>query len=667
MIPRSCLESSCWPFPYITRNGKIIKKSQEYKDPLKSKAKQANTGALKWYFPPTSGGASYGYNDSAQEHYRKNPLGNAIREIIQNSLDAVDERRGKPVRVNIYEMEVPTSEIGGKDLAAHISKALDRTRRDKNEEGIEFFENSLKVLKRGKIKVLAITDENTTGLINKKWQTLIHDEGTSNKGGVDVAGGSYGIGKNSPYKVSAIKTLCYSTRYLDKNRQEKFIARCKICSHYDPKSPDTELQHIGFGTKAKIIPNQRSRPTEGNDIFEEFRLKKCGSGIFIVGFDPGVKDWVKVAKETIAHNFFVAIHKKQLEIIINNTDHIDQDTLDSIFESGKKTEPTRHYYHIIRDDTEIEYVKEQFGEFTVQTIVDNEDLPNRVAYVNRRGMLITQEKKFKMNPFHMPIGRGWAKYAAVVMANDSKTDKKIRAMEPPDHQLIEYESIKDQNNRETIKKQLFEIREQIGKIISAKLSLNPDDNHIQLPELATVLPISGNPSGSNSGTSTKYVLKHRQIESKPGTPYIDSAGTDTDTGSGGGTGSDSGDGTGTGETPPSTTVSQNSSIFKQRIMRKDGKLYIAFTPNQNSKEPVHFAIRYAGEDPKRENTVPITSAKVISPPNLDANIQNNSVIISSKSGQRVVMTIDLSNDTSHTGYEIVEYLAENDSGKGNKK
>ena len=66
---------------------------------------------LKWTFPPTGGGIEHGFNDSAQEHFRNDAWKHTIRELIQNSLDAV-RNKGKPVEVEISVSDIPSSELG---------------------------------------------------------------------------------------------------------------------------------------------------------------------------------------------------------------------------------------------------------------------------------------------------------------------------------------------------------------------------------------------------------------------------------------------------------------------------------------------------------------------------------------------------------------------------
>lgn len=614
---------------------------------------------LQWYFPPTGGGVAYGFNDGGQEHFRANAWGHTIREIIQNSLDAADPRRNGPVIVKISEMIIPASEIGSRILKGHIKKALERTDEQRNNEGIKFYKHALKILNQNKISVLAITDTNTTGLTDEKWNALIYDEGTPSKDNMIAAGGSFGIGKNAPYLVSALRTMCYSTRYLGKGgRQEKFIARCKISAHLDPRSPFDELQHIGFGTKSqKIKENSRPSPTEGNNIYNVFRLDNSGSGIFIMGFDPRVKNWIEMAKESIVDNFFVAIHEKKLEIFINS-ESINHETIDNIFENNKKKEiATRHFYHIIRDNIKKYPIENKFGKFIVQVSANDEDLPNKIAYVNRRGMMITDQRTFKKNPFHTSFGRGWAKYAVVIMAQDDVTDSEIRKMEPPNHQSIEYERVNEPKARKVIKEQLKEIRNKVEDIIKKIVSDSNSEYDVYLSELADLLPIHDNHSGKDgheSETEIDYNLKHHPIIQKPSNPT--ERGTDLpdlppDSPNNGGNKKKH-------ASKKHTMYGKDTSILRRlRIVRNKNKLCVAFTPQQNDGEQIRFAIVPAGEEKRNEFRIPITSAQVTSLPNCNVRIDDNCIAMTPKHDKRVVIDLEIQQDQSYTGYEIVELIS----------
>lgn len=630
---------------------------------------------MEWCFPATNGGVSQGFKDSSQEFFRANAWQHTIREIIQNSLDAADEHKSEPVTVKLSEIMVSTSEIGGRDLASHMSKALERTKKDNDPQGIEFYKNALKVLEQDKIKALAITDRNTTGLVDEKWDTLVYNEGTTNKN-MGAAGGSFGIGKNAPYLVSSIKTVCYSTRYLQRKgtqgkasgRIEKFIARCKISSHENPKPPNEDLQHIGFGTREKIEKNKRPLPTLGKNIHDQFRLDDAGSGIFIMGFDPKTSDWIKYAKESIIHNFFVALHEKKLEIYINS-ECINYETLDVLFQSGKKKEPSRHYYHIIRDSDIKESIEGDIGKFIIKLSTGEEHLPNKVAYVNRRGMLVTDESAFKKNPFTF-VGNRWANYAAVVMAQDDKTDEKIREMEPPNHQAIEFERVNDQKKRRLIKDDLKNIQKQITDFVNRNISSNTGVNSIELPELADILTMPGKDKKNEPGHESKSIsLSHHEIiPSTPSNPTNNpgessEGGRDPRNGKSGEKKSDNGQSLlgNQGERDHNTTL-----LHQKRIIRNENKLHAAFTLQHDNEEPIHFKITPAGEERKNERTITINSIDVTSPSKSDVKKNGNHIIVTPKDNERVMLELETENVNEYTGYEIVEVLPTNKSTESRK-
>ena len=613
---------------------------------------------LKWMFPPTGGGVEQGFNDSGQEHFRADSWENAIREMIQNSLDAVRDR-SKPVTVDISTMDVPSSEIGADALARHMEKALEYTKRHDEIEGTRFYKDALKILDRSTIYTLAIKDANTTGLVGNNWDALIHREGTPNKRGMDAAGGSFGIGKNAPYLVSALKTVCYSTRYLDRGRQEAFIARCKISAHRDPNSPHDELQHIGFGTKVGVKRGYRAPPTTGKAIYGGFRLSETGSGVFIVGFDPQSNNWANKAKRSIAHNFFAAIHERKLQISIES-EQITHETLDELFEADRKAEPTRHYYHIMRDpDAKAHAVNGQFGNFTVQFSVGEAGSPNTMAYVNRRGMLVTDAKQSGKNPFHTTLGVGWASYAAVVRAADDKTDAKIRRMEPPTHRAIEHSRIRDPEERYTTRTQLGEIREQIAKMIDEEIRRGVDDE-LNLSELADIMPMDegeGTKKGHAQNTEAKE-LSHRELApTRPKGKRVEPTGGD-------GQGSDEAGGAGNGGggdgTPPTgggggaKNRPRDSSFGRIRVMRNRGKLRVSLTPKKDAGK-IRFIIKPAGEDQKRERVIRVAGAEIVSPREASIGVSGNSVAVGPTNGSRIVVDLAVGQDHGYTGYEIVEF------------
>ncbi len=597
---------------------------------------------LKWTFPPTGGGVAHGFNDSAQEHFRNDAWKHTIRELIQNSLDAV-RNKGQPVVVEISLIDVPSIELGALDLAKHVKEALKRAKKQGEKHGEKFYTDALKILKRKKIKTLAVKDANTTGLIDGKWSALVFSEGATDKGGMSAAGGSFGIGKSAPYLVSELKTVCYSTYYARPGREERFIARCKLIAHNDPQGRDGELQHIGFGTKGRVQRNKRPHPTRGQNIYSDFRLGGIGSGIFIAGFNPLSKDWLKVAEKSIAESFFEAIHTEKLSIKLDGQ-LITRDTLDEIFDQDPDNDSS-YYYHVIRGDPNVktEYIKTDLGEFTLKFYIGQDGMPNRIAYVNRRGMLVTDTRQRNKNPFHKAVGRGWAKYVAVVTASNDETDTKIREMEPPNHGTIEPGRIIDPVRRDEMEAALASIREKIATVIGDALRLSIQDQEINVSELAGIIPIDGdNSDGKDEESQNDEVeLKVRKLKAPtPGESYTEQKGPSKGRGS---TGKKRGK-------KREQKEERTGALNKIRIMRIDDKMRVAFTPTA-SMEDIRFLIRPAGEERMREHAITISKARALHS-NTSVRADGKTVIVSPQNTDRITMDLTVGKAKAYTGYEI---------------
>lgn len=603
---------------------------------------------LRWKFPSTDGGYLQGSHDSAQDIYRDRAWENAVREIIQNSLDAVKEK-DKPIVVQMQQIKIPASEIGAADLSRHMGMAAEYARQQRDDYGERLYKKALSLAKKKEIEALAIIDTNTTGLVEEKWNALVYQEGTSNKHGMGAAGGSFGIGKNAPYLVSDLKTVCYSTRYLKRGRQEHFIARCKISAHGDPDKPKHMLQPVGFGSKSKIIDGCQVQPTSGKDIYKDFRLDRPGSGIFILGFNPLHDKWVDKAKEAVACNFFSAIHDRKLRLQIQDTE-ITYETLDSIFESSASKERAYHYYRLIRDPAaKTEKVEGKIGRFVLYLKVGQDDHPSRLAYVNRRGMLVTDAKRFRDNPFYTSIGSGWAKYVAVVRAADDRTDESIRTMEPPTHSSIKFERILDPKDREQARQNLSEIRTKIEDIIRRAVESSLDSKETHLDELSEIMSTEDRANGADQDHGNGH-YPTRIIVSRPtgGKKPKPKGGTRSGNG-GGGSGEDR---------PPSHPGARDKSDFQQvRAIRRGTKLRVAFTPDSN--KPSRFVIMPAGEEPMSERALRLFGAKVVSPDGARVDLDGNKVVVRPKDGERMVVDLEVGDGLGYTGYELLEHDGEN--------
>ena len=605
---------------------------------------------VKWFFPPTRGGVSQGFNDSGKEFFTAGILEHVVREIIQNSLDAKNPKYpDRPVVVRMERIDLERTVINASDLAKHVKESLKCTIEQRSEKGTKFYREALKILKKAKIPVLRVIDESTTGLNGTKWDALVYKEGTPSKD-TAAAGGSYGIGKNAPYAASELGLVCYSTRYLDRHRTEKFIARCKLVAHGNPTNSDEELQHVGFGT-SNDFDGKHYPPIMADGMHEEFRLQKNGTGIFIIGFQG--RDWEKITRRSIACNFFAAIHDKNLVVQVGNT-HITNETLNG---EDFGDEKQKHYYDLYKNSDKPITISGEFGMFSLKISMGGDSMENRVAYVNRRGMLITAEKTFNKNPFSARIEIG--KYSAVVWATDDKSDIRVRAMEPPTHESIEYKRITDLDECQKTKRELQNIADKIRDHIKKKLNFDAFEQKTELTELADIIPFVSDPDKNNKtderNGKTSMLNEQIGVKKRPIKGNITSIGNEKD-GAGTGSGTDSGTVSGRSKSKNKKDKKRGTTANMKnvRLVRHGDALRVAFTPKTGANK---FSIRPAGEEDKEEDPIRITRVEDMRSSAESVNILDNVITVNADKDARVVLDVPLGQSLQYTGYSIVEYRA----------
>ena len=467
----------------------------------------------------------------------------------------------------------------------------------------------------------------------------MYKEGTSNKDQT-TAGGSFGIGKNAPYAASELSMVCYSTHYVQPHRIEKFIARCKLVAHYNPEDEDEELQHVGFGTSEELKKN-RYPPVMGDFIPDVFRLPNRGTGIFIFGFKIGRDtDWEKSARCTIASNFFAAIHDKKLEVVVGGV-KINNETLNvEDFGEGKE----KQYYDIYKNTEEPIRVSGKFGKLNLKIATGNDNMENRVAYINSRGMLITAEKSFKNNPFCARIEIG--KYVAIVCAADDETEKKIREMEPPTHKLINYKSV-GADDEKRIKNELDELNSKIVSHIKKILDIDDVDDSGNISELAEIIPFEAESNKDNN--DSKGSKKPGKIKVTTSTPTNNNTISDSEDGTDGhGPGKKSGGGHGK---KPRIKVATKTNMKNIRVTRHDENLRVAFDSITGINK---FVLCPAGEENLIESAITVKRITNVNGVN-EVGFKEGIITVNSDAGKRIILDIPLDNSLQYTGYSITEY------------
>lgn len=625
----------------------------------------------RWQFAPTGGGIIHGYNNAGAEHFKQDPIGKLVRETIQNSLDAHEDGLGA-VGVEIQRCDIPRESIGADSLKLHLQRAVERTRETAQAEGTRSYRKALNIIERPAIPCLSIIDCNTTGLQGRKWDSLVYEEGTPEKGNAGgVAGGSFGIGKNASYNVAELHTVIYSTRYTDgkRGRVERMTGRAQLVSHTAPESRDM-LQHIGFYT------NSNGQPFAGPEILAPFRLDEPGTGVWILGFMPGRTDWQRAAIRAAVSNFFHAIHHRKLEVRIG-AETIRYDTIDGIIESNlnNRNRQARNYYRAVCGEPS--GTTDPAGPIGALDVYINNDesAPKRVAYVNRRGMLITDTReRRRSNPFYPGGGQGmWPNYAAVVIARDDDTDRLVRRMENPSHDSISIDRLSNEERRE-MRPHLANVGDQVREIIAKSIRDQEEAETTNLRELAELFPdldptMQGNQE-LEAHTITPTLPRHHVVAvddpEDDGEPVLDENGMElSEVGSNDAASDNSGGRKRDSKARPDPgsgksnrgAKGQTATINKARIVRTNStELTLAFTMQQDDGEAWAFTIRPAGDEYRREKRIPVNGVSVASPQGVSAEIGGDLIRIKGYTGnQPITLRLDIGDDAPYLAYTISEH------------
>ena len=481
-------------------------------------------GIPTWNFPPLNGGVDV-VQDSASEFFTDNPISKLVRETIQNSLDAKKDGIAEPVKVTFTERMINRDLFDGLELRKHLRACRERVAKDGLAKEIgDFYGKAERALTKN-VRVLSVVDTGTTGLdSDDKWKALVQQEGAVNKQGPG-AGGSFGIGKNAVFNVSALRAVLYSTRYLAgrKGRQEMIQAKSTLMSHPSPNGGE-DLQHVGF-MKWKVDRKYDELP-------QEFRLDDTGTGVFILGFAPQVSDreWINETLRAVVENFFYAIHDEKLVVEIKSrgarTEVVTRATIDSYFERLYPERKSAYYYHraICKEAKPIE-LDSRLGDLRLYLLLN--EGPRRTAYVNRMGMLISDSLDQRINPVSPRRPTLWPDFAAVVVPDTDEGDSWSRRMETPSHDAVSPTKVK---NADVV---FRDARRAIRDAIDAEVGTSNSQEESNIHELGELLP---DEFGVGEGTGNIALVSEEG--NPPSMPLVDDVDDEEETGGLGETGED---------------------------------------------------------------------------------------------------------------------------------
>lgn len=392
-----------------------------------------------WKFSSASHGEIVGLNDAGITMFSIDIFNSLAREIIQNSIDA-RTTDNKPVKVEFNSFSIPVNEFPGKKrFESILGYCNDMT---KDNDALEFIKKAKDIFNKSEIKVLRISDYNTTGLIGAKdgkigepWSRLVKEKGTSQKN--DDAGGSFGIGKSSPFSASNLRTVFYST--LDKYGYSSCIGVASLISFIDKQSVESDDYTTGKGF---FTDSKKLLAMEGLADFEEGYIRtEPGTDIYIMGFED-IDEWESKIIESVLLNYLVSIHRGELEIVVQNKT-LNSKNLGNVIQDLKLNNDKdynnsilalKNYYKVLSNKDKNVY----------SITLDNNDYGKEFGFKSGECELLLMEEKNSNRRIMMTRKNGMKIFeldrlpsglnvTGILLMTGKNMNRIFRSMEPPAH------------------------------------------------------------------------------------------------------------------------------------------------------------------------------------------------------------------------------------------
>lgn len=437
----------------------------------------------EWSFPNNNHSIRAGISDSGIETFKGRIEQSLAREICQNSLDAAD--LGKRVRIE-FELheELPTKFPDINEFKSALNKAKKAWLDQKDTKTKDFLNSAMRTLDSSKLKILRISDFNTTGLTgsddiyNSNWSNLIKASGSSDKS--STAGGSFGIGKFATFAASALRTVFYSTIDIDNKKASQGVAR--LVSFPKDDSSDELTQGIGF--YGNPVKNQKI--SEHISFVSGYERSTPGTDIFIPGFMVQ-SEWEEKIIIEVLESFLMAIFDGTLEIKVGNY-IVSKETLNDFFNKhhqliiNKSKNLYAQFLSLTSQETEwTNYSFLEESDVRVGILVDNQQAENsKISMIRRPWMKI-----YDFKPSHA----SYLSFSGICLIQGKKLNEILRKAENPQHTQWTPDRIENNpNERKLVQRYLKEIKESIINQINSLISRDSEDES-DIEGLSDYLPM----------------------------------------------------------------------------------------------------------------------------------------------------------------------------------
>lgn len=431
---------------------------------------------MKWFFPGNNGGQEYGFHEAGVETFKGNINRSLARETLQNCIDARNDK-SEPVRVRFEKFDLSCKSTNWlTELRNRFQACGKYWSQDANCQ--KFFKHSVRLINKGIIPVLKISDFNTTGVRGKDdernsgWHSLVKSSGSSSKFGGE--GGSFGIGKNAPFAASALRTVLYSTRTDERNYAFQGVAR--LVTHEFKKTTAQNVGYLGADSGAAL--------RKSVEIPNNFRRTENGTDIFVLGYETG-QTWQEDLKFSVLENFWAAVMKERLVVEIDG-EIIDAYSLPEMMEEfSVKNDFNAHYYYkaaTVKERTVFAEPLKYLGDVYLSLIDGDSSFPKKIAMVRSTGMVI-YEKHF----------RSIVPYAGFFFCDSEDGNKKLSSMEPPRHDDWDKDRPEPRANKKTLDELYGWLKQKVRSIKFV------EESHVtDIPDLYKWLPDDAESEFSNA-------------------------------------------------------------------------------------------------------------------------------------------------------------------------
>lgn len=394
-----------------------------------------------WVFPSNNNAEVRGINDAGIQTFASKMYESLVRESIQNSLDAKKKTLPDDVPVEVFfqQEQIKSTDLPGKESLMEAFKLCNNIP-NCNSKTQELFSTALDRIEDKSIRILKISDYNTTGLdggstgeIGSSWSKLVKEVGTNDKD--SVAGGSYGIGKAAYYACSEMRTIFISS--LSENGEKSSIGVSKLIS-FQLENGDLSNGIGYYANTERFLAFPELVDFDGCEP-----RTKSGTDIYVIGnyLDPNGGSLSKTLIKNIITNFLVSLYYEKLIVHVND-EIIDKAFLESYFKEKllkkddlNKEEKTMLDYYLILSNFEnknkvISLNSSEYGfaygfhdnECTL-TVRKGDDLNRKILVTRKTGMRI-----FEMKNLSSSIS-----FSGILYVSGMTMNKFFREMETPAH------------------------------------------------------------------------------------------------------------------------------------------------------------------------------------------------------------------------------------------